>query len=358
MASALEPSGAGQAGAESHGDPLERSLRWTTQSAAGVRLDRFVTDGLRQAGEAVSRTRVQDWIRLGAVRVNDALCSSSQKLSSRDTVEVWPQPLEASSAFSPDPMDLPIAYVDEDVLVVDKPSGWVVHPAPGNWRGTLMNGLLHWRSELASLPRAGIVHRLDRDTSGLLMVGLNEESLFCLQKALAERCTHRIYLGLVHGDASRIDGLTIRQPIGRDPVSRVRMSCDGLAAKAATTAVRLLSVHHLDLGPSLSLLCCKLETGRTHQIRVHLSANGFPLLGDPLYGRPAADRALLAADARAADLIANGQVLHASLLQFSHPVKATQLRVFSPPRWQVKTWVPGFTIPSAETIAALWSLKL
>lgn len=338
-------------------DPLDRSIHFTTQDAAGLRLDRYLTEALRQAGEAVSRTRVQDWIKLGAVKVNDALASAAQKLSERDRVEVWPQPLEASQAFSPDPMDLRIAYLDECLLVVDKPSGCVVHPAPGHWRGTLMNGLLHWRPELGNLPRAGIVHRLDRDTSGLLMVGLREDSHLFLQKALAERSTHRIYLALVHGEAARLDGKTINLAIGRDPVSRVRMACEGIAAKNASTAVRLLSVHRLSASSVLSLVSCKLETGRTHQIRVHLSANGFPIVGDPLYGRPAADRCLIAADERFSDLTALGQALHAGFLQIPHPHKAMPVRAFSSLPWDLGALLPGFVAPSGDELGKLWQLN-
>ncbi|MBM3340309.1 MAG: RluA family pseudouridine synthase, partial [Betaproteobacteria bacterium] len=259
-----------------HGLALENNvLQLSAAGSAGLRLDRFITDHLKQSGQAVSRTRVQDWIKLGAVRVNDVLCSASQKLSGRELVEVWPQPLEASNAFSPDPIDLNIAYLDDEVLILDKPAGIVVHPAPGHWRGTLMNGLLHWRPELSSLPRAGIVHRLDRDTSGLLMVGLQEASIVALQQALAARLTHRIYLALVHGDASRLDGLKIDCAIGRDPVSRVRMACNGIAAKPASTTIRHLSKKALGDGLWVSLISCKLDTGRMHQIRVHLASKGF-----------------------------------------------------------------------------------
>ncbi|NCW99514.1 MAG: RluA family pseudouridine synthase [Betaproteobacteria bacterium] len=287
------------------------------------------------------------------MRVNDGLSSASQKLSGRETVEVWPQPLEASTAFSPEPMDLQFAYLDEQLVVVDKPAGRVVHPAPGHWRGTLMNGLLHWRPELAALPRAGIVHRLDRDTSGLLMVGLQHESLMHLQQALAARQTHRVYLALVHGDASRFDGITINKPIGRDPVSRVRMACDGLAAKPATTAVRFLSRASFADAQGFSLLSCKLDTGRTHQIRVHLASQGIYLVGDPLYGKSAADRALAQRDPQFEALLLQGQALHASLLQFPHPVSGKQLSVFS--AWKAEVDLP---LPMAQTLAALWGLSL
>jgi 23S rRNA pseudouridine1911/1915/1917 synthase len=326
-------------------------LQWHAEGAAGLRLDRFVTDCLNGAGHPVSRTRIQDWIRLGAVRVNDELCSASQKLSGTERVEVWPQPLEASNAFCPDPMALKIAHLDEQVLIIDKPAGLVVHPAPGNWRGTLMNGLLHWRPSLCALPRAGIVHRLDRDTSGLLMVGLDTESIGALQQALAARLTHRIYLAWVHGNASRLDGSKIDCPIGRDPVSRVRMACGGIAAKPASTSVRLLVKRELADGLWVSLLSCKLDTGRTHQIRVHLTAKGFALLGDPLYGRVAADKAVVAADHRYASLIESGQALHASLLQLPHPKSASNLRVVSAPPWD-----HDLTVAGLNELAHLWQL--
>lgn len=327
-------------------------LQWDAQGAAGQRIDRFVTDRLNGAGHPVSRTRIQDWIRLGAVRVNEELCSASQKLSGRERVEVWPQPLEASSAFVPDPIELNIAYLDEQVLIIDKPAGLVVHPAPGNWRGTLMNGLLHWRPSLSALPRAGIVHRLDRDTSGLLMVGLDEASIVALQQALSARLTHRVYLALVHGDASRLDGITINCPIGRDPVSRVRMACDGIAAKPASTSIRLLARCELGEGICVSLLSCKLDTGRTHQIRVHLKSKGFALVGDPLYGRLASDKKLMAADHRYDCFTVSGQALHASLLQLPHPRSASKLSLFSQPTWDL-----AIPVPSVNELLSLWDLK-
>lgn len=335
-----------------HGLALENNvLQLSAAGSAGLRLDRFITDHLKQSGQAVSRTRVQDWIKLGAVRVNGVLCSASQKLSGRELVEVWPQPLEASNAFSPDPIDLNIAYLDEEVLILDKPAGIVVHPAPGHWRGTLMNGLLHWRPELSSLPRAGIVHRLDRDTSGLLMVGLQEASIVALQQALAARLTHRIYLALVHGDASRLDGLKIDCAIGRDPVSRVRMACNGIAAKPASTTIRHLSKKALGDGLWVSLISCKLDTGRTHQIRVHLASKGFALIGDPLYGRVAADRALVASDDRYEMFSSSGQALHASVLQLPHPSTQSMLRLYSSPTWSL-----GITMPTLESLVELWDL--
>ena len=214
-----------------------------------------------------------------------------------------------------------------------------------------MNGLLHWRPELSSLPRAGIVHRLDRDTSGLLMVGLQEASIVALQQALAARLTHRIYLALVHGDASRLDGLKIDCAIGRDPVSRVRMACNGIAAKPASTTIRHLSKKALGDGLWVSLISCKLDTGRTHQIRVHLASKGFALIGDPLYGRVAADRALVASDDRYEMFGSSGQALHASLLQLPHPSTQSMLRLYSSPTWSL-----GITMPTLESLVELWDL--
>jgi 23S rRNA pseudouridine1911/1915/1917 synthase len=279
--------------------------------AAGQRLDRYLAARI----DGISRTRLQQWIALGAVHCDERALAASTRLRGGERIVVDPQPREADNAFAPDPVELNVAYEDEDLLVVDKPAGLVVHPAAGNWRGTLMNGLLHHRPALARLPRAGIVHRLDRDTSGLLVVAKTERAFASLTAQLADRSMGRRYLALAVGVC--LPRGTIDAPIGRDPVSRVRMAVvDAERGKTARTYYERLALGRLD-DRDLSLLECRLESGRTHQIRVHLRSIGHPLVGDTLYGGAA-----LGGFAR--------QALHAWRLALLHPADARPMQWRSP----------------------------
>jgi len=296
---------------EAPGDEPPSALVLEAADGVGQRVDRYLAARI----EGVSRTRLQQWIALGAVHCDERALTASTRLKGDERIVVEPQPREADAAFAPDAMALEFVYEDDDLLVVDKPAGLVVHPAAGNWRGTLMNGLLHHRPALARLPRAGIVHRLDRDTSGLLVVARSERAFVSLSAQLAERSMGRRYLALALG-VCRERG-TIDAPIGRDPVSRVRMAVvDAERGKAARTHYERLALGRLD-GRDLSLLECRLESGRTHQIRVHLRSIGHPLVGDALYGGPA-----LAGFAR--------QALHAWRLALRHPVDGRPMQWRSP----------------------------
>ncbi len=283
------------------GDPQPVVFVVDAADGAGQRVDRYLADRL----DGVSRTRLQQWMALGAVRCDDRPLAPAMRLKGGERIVVEPQPREADTAFAPDSIDLNVLHEDDDLLVVDKPAGLVVHPAAGNWRGTLMNGLLHHRPALARLPRAGIVHRLDRETSGLLVVAKTERAFASLSAQLADRSMGRRYLALVAG-AIAARG-TVDAPIGRDPVSRIRMAVvDAGRGKPARTHYERLALGRLD-ARDVSLVECRLESGRTHQIRVHLRSIGHPLVGDALYGGTA-----LGGFER--------QALHAWRLALRHPV--------------------------------------
>jgi 23S rRNA pseudouridine1911/1915/1917 synthase len=236
--------------------------------------------------------------------------SASKRLSAGCRVTVELRPTASSAAFRPEPMALDIIHEDAAVLVVNKPAGLVVHPAPGNWSGTLLNGLLARDPAASRLARAGIVHRLDKDTSGLMVVARTLEAQTALVRAIAAREVKREYLALVHGGLGR-EPFSIDKPMGRDPVSRVRMAVLA-SGKPARTDVEPRA--HAD---GISAVCCRLHTGRTHQIRVHLASLGHPLVADVLYGgKPA--------------LGLQRQALHATRLGFVHPLDGRWLSLHAP----------------------------
>src|SRR3989344_5072273 len=231
----------------------------------GQRLDAWLSARI----PAYSRSHLKGLIEAGAVQV------------SGQVVDIVLQATAQSQAFVPEPMALPIVFEDEHLLVVDKPAGLVVHPAAGNWSGTLMNGLLAHHVGAASLPRAGIVHRLDTDTSGLMVVGKTLEAVTALSRAIAAREVKRQYLALVHGQAPESE--SVSSSIGRDPVTRVRMAVVPSGKPARTDVQRLLCAQVQEAPPSgrsedarparwVSGVLCTLHTGRTHQIRVHLTS--------------------------------------------------------------------------------------
>jgi len=262
------------------GDGGADVLRLTVDAAgaAGERLDRFLAARLPQ----YSRTRLQRWIALGAVYSDGRVLAAKTRLSGRERIVVEPQPLEAERSFRPEQVPLVVVEEDRNLIVLDKPVGLVVHPGAGNWSGTLMNGLLHRWPELKELPRAGIVHRLDKDTSGLMVVAHNEATRGALIGQLAERTMSRRYLGLVSGVVA--DAGTVDTAIGRDPGNRLRMAVvDATRGRPARTDFQVRARGTL-AGRAVALLECRLHSGRTHQIRVHLSSIGHPLLGDSLYG--------------------------------------------------------------------------
>lgn len=280
---------------------------------AAQRLDK----ALAQLMPAHSRGRIQAWIEAGHVLVNGKPTTRVRHLVALgDELRVTVQPTDQALAF--DPQDVPFQVVDESALwlVVDKQAGLVVHPGAGNWHGTLLNGLLHRYPTSKHVARAGIVHRLDKDTTGLMVVAKTETAQTHLVRQLQDRSVKRQYQALVHGSLSS-EGLTIDRPVGRDARVPVRMSVSPAgASKPAITHVRRLGSGTLD-GAPVTLVSCQLETGRTHQIRVHLASLKHPLVGDTLYGGK-----LLAGATR--------QMLHAELLSFVDPATGEWVSFESP----------------------------
>lgn len=262
-----------------------------------------------------SRGRLQQWITDGWVKVNDQETKVRQTIRAGDRIWVQAQPSQEQVAFAPDAMDLDIVASTEHFIIVNKAAGMVTHPGAGNWSGTLLNGLLYHFPELAQIPRAGIVHRLDKDTSGLLMVARTEIAQTHLVRQLQERSVGRQYLALVKGHID--DEGVIDAAIGRDRRVAVKMSTDApIAAKEARTRYRCEARGQWENHP-ISLVECRLETGRTHQIRVHLSSLGHPLIADGIYGGPSW-------------LEASRQMLHAQSLSFINPADSSEQQFTAP----------------------------
>jgi len=283
-----------------------------------------------------SRSYLQQLIDCGAVALNGlTVRKASLRVKAGDSGSIELRPTPQSQAFKPQAMALEFAYQDEHLLVVNKPAGLVVHPAPGNWSGTLLNGLLANDAKAMGLPRAGIVHRLDKDTSGLMVVARTRAVMDALVRAIAAREVSRQYLALAHGRWVGAARREVSAPIGRDPRNRLRMAVvDGVnhPGKAARTDFELLA--NCDQG---CLVRCTLHTGRTHQIRVHMASIGHPLVADEVYGgRSAAGM--------------QRQALHAQRLGFVHPVTQQAMRFESAlpidfeqalRAWQLETRTPS-----------------
>jgi 23S rRNA pseudouridine1911/1915/1917 synthase len=266
----------------------------------GWRIDR----ALAQLVPEFSRSYLQQVLAEGGVQWRGQPClKASARVAVGDVLDVVLRPTAQARAFVPQPMALAVVFEDEHLLVLDKPAGLVVHPAAGHWSGTLLNGLLAHHEGAALLPRAGIVHRLDKDTSGLMMVAKSRPAMDALVRAIAAREVNRQYLALAHGAWRGADQRSLQGFIGRDPHNRLRMALVGEGSgKPALTDLLRVDGHDL-----ATLVACKLHTGRTHQIRVHLASIGHPLVGDAVYGGRAAWGL-------------QRQGLHASFLQFRHPV--------------------------------------
>lgn len=266
------------------------------------RLDKVVTNHYPD----LTRSKIQNLIKQEQILVNQAPTTNRYKVSENDVIDVTlPDPVEVS--VKPEKMNLDIVFEDDAVIVVNKPQGMVVHPAPGHENGTLVNGLLD-HAPLTTVNgelRPGIVHRIDKDTSGLLMVAKNDQAMLSLSAQLKAKTNQRKYLAIVHGNFKEEAG-TINAPIGRSKKDRKKMAIveDG---RPAVTHFKVLERF-----TDYTLIECELETGRTHQIRVHLKYIGHPVAGDPLYGPRNT-------------LKGNGQFLHAKLLGFKHPRTGEEL---------------------------------
>ena len=308
MSPKSEPSGSitEAAPADSPEANAERLLVEIPAQLAGSRLDQ----ALARLLPAFSRSRLQEWVRNGLVTLDGAVCRPKDKVLGGEQVEVLAV-LKQRVDCRPQPIPLNLVYQDDDLLVIDKPPGLVVHPAAGNPDGTLQNGLLHFDPALAQLPRSGIVHRLDKDTSGLLVVARSLRAHTSLVNQLQSRSMKREYLAVVCG--LPVAGGTVDAPIGRHPTQRVRMAVVA-GGKPAVTRYRVRERFR-----DHALLEVRLESGRTHQIRVHLAHVHFPILGDPVYaGRSRLPRG--ASPALVECLRAFGrQALHAARLTVEHP---------------------------------------
>ncbi len=282
-----------------------------------------------------SRSYLQQLLAQGLLRLNGTpVQKAATRVKAGDQVALEMRPTLQSQAFRPQPMAIDVVHEDPYLLVVNKPAGLVVHPAPGNWSGTLLNGLLARDSKALMVPRAGIVHRLDKDTSGLMVVARDRATMDALVALIAERKVQRQYVAMAHGAWRGVDSRTVDAPVGRDPRNRLRMSVVDLsihAGKAARTDVRCLAT--VDDGCWVQ---CTLHTGRTHQIRVHMASLKHPLAGDTLYGGfslPLLQR----------------QALHAYRLAFTHPVTGQALEFHAPVpedmRQALASWGLGYNIP-------------
>ncbi len=277
-------------------------------SDVGKRIDKYLNDNTDY-----TRSKIQKMLESGNITVNGGIVKASYSLKENDEIEIT-ELIEETDIISEN-IPLDIYYEDDDLIVVNKPSGMVVHPAPGNYTGTLVNALLYHTSNLSTintLIRPGIVHRIDADTSGLLLVAKNDKAHNALAEAIQKKEVNREYIALVEGIISE-DTATIDAPIGRDVNNRKKMCVTANNSKEAVTHIKVIKRLN-----NATLIKCNLETGRTHQIRVHMAYIGHPIINDPVYG----NRKLIDKDF--------GQMLHAEKIGFVHPTTKEYMEFTSP----------------------------
>lgn len=301
-----------QTGAQSRDEHDEMNFRWTVkEEQANERIDKYVTQLL---GGDISRSQVQLWVHKQAILRNGHPVKSSDKVMVADTITVH-VPLVEDVDIIAEPIPLDIYFEDEAMMVINKPRGMVVHPAFGHTSGTIVNALLYHCQDLSGINgeyRPGIVHRIDKDTSGLLMIAKHDRAHVHLAKQLQEHSVIRKYMAIVHGRLAHEQG-TITAPIGRDVHHRKRYTVTNHHSKHAVTHFKVLERFQI-----ATLIKVQLETGRTHQIRVHMKYIGHPLIGDPLYTRKTTAVSL------------KGQALHAMTLGFIHPITGKKLEFTAP----------------------------
>ena len=288
----------------------EQEILQFTAEAAGERLDSFLAE---RAG-GLTRSFIQNLIKQGCAEIDGKTAKANARLKPGSTVTLTLPPVEAAD-LKPQPIPLDIVYQDADIIVVNKARGMVVHPAAGNPDGTLVNALLYWVEDLAGVGgelRPGIVHRIDKDTTGLLVVAKNDAALHSLAEQIKQKTARRTYLAILDGTPKEPCG-RVCAPIGRHPRDRKKMAVTPSGREAAT------NYRVLERYPGHSLVECTLETGRTHQIRVHMAYIGHPVTGDPLYGRQKNDLGLPA------------QALHAYKLELTHPTSGERMTFCAPP---------------------------
>jgi len=288
---------------------------------AGMRLDQAAAELF----EDFSRARLQKWIRAGDLTVDGRVQKPTYRLEGGETLELDAEP-EFSEQVLPEAIPLDVLYADDDLVVLDKPAGLVVHPAAGNPDGTLQNALLHFDPKLAALPRAGIVHRLDKDTSGVMVVARSLRAHTSLVEQLQSRDMTRRYRAVVLGEM--IAGGTVDAPIGRHPTDRKRMAVVRSGVRSGRPAVSHYRVVERFAG--LTQVAVALETGRTHQIRVHMAHIGHPLVGDPVYGRGGRRRRGMSEDLVQVLRAFPRQALHAEVLELVHPGSGERVRFEAP----------------------------
>ena len=282
-------------------------------SISAERLDRILSQLLSD----YSRAQIQDWIKKSYVKVNQQVINKTRHpVYAGDVIDINAT-MPTITETNAQPIELDICYADDDLIVINKPQGLIVHPGAGHPSGTLVNALLHFDPTLESLPRAGLIHRLDKDTSGLLIVARHSKAYHALIEAMQQREIQRHYLALVQGLI--ISGGSIDEPIGRHPTARTKMAIHP-KGKAAITHYRIKEKYRAH-----TLLDIKLETGRTHQIRVHLTHKGYPLIGDPVYKKQKALESKISPPLQQAIVEFKRQALHAHTLSFAHPISQETL---------------------------------